>query len=235
MGENTRAILFDSGRVLNKSITGHWFVTPNFFKYVDKKKYNLIPKTKVNNAFKKAGEYISTQNFIRNEEEEFINFFEYYRVFSENLPELELSKEQLEYITRDLVFNYAKYDFFSDVYKTIPTLSERYKLAIVSDAWPSLENVFKTEGLRNYFSSFIISSQIGVTKPHELMYKSALQELKVAPNEAVFIDDNLKNCEGAKRLGIKTILLSRNLRAYVYNKFTYRDQRVIKNLYQLNL
>ena len=32
---NIKAILFDSGRVLNEPVTGHWFITPNFWKYVD--------------------------------------------------------------------------------------------------------------------------------------------------------------------------------------------------------
>lgn len=32
-----KGILFDSGRVLNESSTGHWFISPNFFKYVEQK------------------------------------------------------------------------------------------------------------------------------------------------------------------------------------------------------
>lgn len=29
-----KGILFNSARVLNESSTGHWFISPNFFKYV---------------------------------------------------------------------------------------------------------------------------------------------------------------------------------------------------------
>lgn len=35
---NIKAILFDSGRVLNQSSTGHWFISPRFFEYVDHRK-----------------------------------------------------------------------------------------------------------------------------------------------------------------------------------------------------
>lgn len=80
MSEVTKAILFDSGRVLNKPATGHWFIPPDFFKYIDRKKYNSVPIKKVKSAFKKAGRYISGQNMIRNEEEEFSYFLEYYKI-----------------------------------------------------------------------------------------------------------------------------------------------------------
>lgn len=39
-----KGILFDSGRDLNQSSTGHWFISPNFLKYVDERKYNAIDK-----------------------------------------------------------------------------------------------------------------------------------------------------------------------------------------------
>ncbi len=39
-----KAILFDSGRVLNMSSTGHWFIPPNFYKYVNKEEFLSIDK-----------------------------------------------------------------------------------------------------------------------------------------------------------------------------------------------
>lgn len=96
----------------------------------------------------------------------------------------------------------------------IPILSEKYPLAIVSDAWPSLKMVFEEAKMKAYFSSFIISSIIGVTKPDKLMYQTALNELGVNPNQAIFIDDNLRNCLGAKAIGIQVILLCRDKEQY---------------------
>ena len=93
-----------------------------------------------------------------------------------------------------------------------------------------MEGVFKKSGLRDYFSSFIISSVRGVTKPHEMMYKLALEELNVSPDEAIFIDDSIKNCDGAKELGIHSFLLCRDLRLYFYNKLTCKNHSVIRNL-----
>lgn len=195
-----KAILIDSGRVLNGPVTGHWFITPNFFNFVDEKRFKAISSKQRNTAFNKAGEYISNQPLIINEEEEYTHFLQYYRIFAKELPQLELKDAQIKSIAEDLVYNYNKYQLYKEVSEVIPELSKKYKLAVVSDARPSLENVFKKSGLRDYFSSFIISSVKGISKPHELMYKTALEELDVSPDEAIFIDDSIKNCDGAKKL-----------------------------------
>ena len=225
-----RAILIDSGRVLNGPITGHWFITPNFFKYVDKKDFYSILESKKNDAFSSAMNYISKQNLILTEEEEYGHFLEYYRIFFSKLSELKMDEEKIDVVARDLVFNYDKYKFYEDVMETIQELSQNYKLAVVSDAWPSLENIFKHARLRDYFSSFIISSQKGITKPNELMYKYALEELNVSAEETIFIDDSIKNCDGANKLGIKSFLLCRDLESYNYNKITCEKYTVIRSL-----
>ncbi|WP_010234603.1 HAD-IA family hydrolase [Clostridium arbusti] len=229
-----KAILIDSGRVLNEPVTGSWFITPNFFNYVDRKKFDSISPLQKREALSKAGEYISKQNLIVNEEEEYTHFFQYYNIFSKCLPQLKLKEEDVKSITRDLVYNYNKYAFFKDVIELIPKLSKKYKLAVVSDAWPSLENVFINANLRDYFSSFVVSSIKGVTKPDELMYKAALEELDVSAEESIFIDDSIRNCEGAIKLGIKSFVLCRDWRLYIYNKFAYRNYSIIKNLYAID-
>jgi putative hydrolase of the HAD superfamily len=227
---NIKAILIDSGRVLNGPITGHWFITPNFFNYVDEKNFKSIDSNKRKSAFNKAENYISQQKLIINENEEFIHFLEYYKIFANELPQLKLRDDQIKAIAEDLVYNYNKYEFYKEVIDIIPELSKKYKLALVSDAWPSLENVFKKSGLRDCFSSFIISSVKGITKPHELMYKTALEELNVSPNEAIFIDDSIKNCDGAKKLGIHSFVLCRDWKSYFYNRVTCKNHDVIQNL-----
>lgn len=232
--QKIRAILIDSGKVLNGPVTGSWFITPNFFNYVDKKKFDLISSSQKKKALSKAGEYISKQNLIVNEEEEYKHFFEYYDIFSKCLPQLQLKDEDVQGITKDLVYNYGKYAFFQDAVELIPKLSKEYKLAVVSDAWPSLENVFRNANLRNHFSSFIISSIKGVTKPNALMYKTALEELNVSPEEAIFIDDSIRNCDGAIKLGINSFVLCRDWRLYIYNKLTHRNYNVIRDLYAID-
>lgn len=233
---NIKAILFDSGRVLNQSCTGHWFISPQFFEYVDTKKYDGINKEKRDGAFKKAGQYINAQRFIETKEDEYEHFKKFYEIFASQLPELELKEEDIQELAKDLVYNSTKYTFFEDALTIIPELKENYKLAIVSDAWPSLKDVYEHAGLDDYFDAFVISSVIGTTKPDEKMYMKALEELNILPEEAVFIDDNLMNCKGAMKLGIKAVLLCRNKSQYCISKLWSigKGYEVINNLKQLN-
>ena len=215
---NIKAILFDSGRVLNYPSTGHWFITPNFWQYVDKTKFDNINKDKIFIAFRKADEYIMSKKSIITKEEELSHFIKLYEVFSENLPELQLTEENITSVANDLVFNASKYTFYDDALNAISKYHKKYKLAIVSDAWPSLLDVYDKNGLTHYFDAIVISSLIGTTKPDPKMYLTALRELNIEPQEAVFVDDSLKNCFGAIEVGINAVLLCRDKRAYVSSK-----------------
>jgi putative hydrolase of the HAD superfamily len=208
--KNLKAILFDSGRVLNDPRTGNWFVPPNFHKYVDKNKFELLDEKLIQMAFYKAIKFLEAKNIILTEEEEFEHFIEFYRILSSELPDLELNETNIIEVARDTVFNDEKFLFYEDVFEVITQLSKSYKLGVVSDTWPSLERVFKNAGLREYFSTFVMSSKIGIVKPDELMFTTALSELNIKPEEVIFIDDNIKNVEGAIKLGMQGILMIRD-------------------------
>ena len=213
-----KAVLFDSGRVLNGPVTGHWFITPNFWDYVDKAVFESIESSKIQVAFREADKYINTQKLITTKEIELECFIKFYEVFSNSLPELNLTKDKINLIANDLVYNPEKYVFYDDALEMIPELSKQYKLGIVSDAWPSLLDVYDKNNVTQYFGSIIISSIIGASKPDSKMYVTALKELDVSPDEAVFIDDSLKNCLGAEAVGIQSYWLCRDKKQYTLNK-----------------
>lgn len=233
--QNIDAILFDSGKVLNAPQSGHWFITPNFFILVNKSTFDGISMEKRNRAFSLAGDYLNSIAVISTKEEEYEHFRKYYDIFSKALPELQLQDEATNGLAKDLVYNTEKYKFYEDAIHIIPILYNKYKLAVVSDAWPSLKDVFVNAGFDSYFSSFVISSVIGVTKPNEKMYLSALNELSVSPDKAVFIDDNLNNCMGAKKLGIKAVLLCRDKKYFMVQKILSigKGYKVIQSLNEL--
>jgi putative hydrolase of the HAD superfamily len=204
-----KAILFDSGRVLNGPRTGNWFLAPKFFDYVNRDVFESYPDELINSAFQKGMDYLMSKNLIVSEEEELEHFCQLYRLFLFELPGIGISENEIRKIAEDTVLNDEKFYFYEDVIEVIPRLRQKYVLGVVSDTWPSLDRVFKNIGLREYFSTFVMSSVLGVTKPHELMYMTALQELGLRPEEALFIDDNVGNLEGAESLGIQTLLMLR--------------------------
>jgi putative hydrolase of the HAD superfamily len=214
---------------------GHWFIPPLFFDYVDREMFQKVSKSRREKAFSRARDYISEQVFIKTEEEEYVHFCVFFRILFDQLPEFEMTEERCDLIAKDMVYNKAKYTFYEDVPDFLMSASQQYPLAIVSDAWPSLDGVYKQAGLRSFFKSFIISSQEGVTKPHERMYSRALEALGVEAHEALFIDDNLKNCHGAKKLGIATVLICRDFLPYLFYKLTCREHRVVSSLKAVKL
>lgn len=233
--KNIKAILFDSGRVINGPVTGHWFITPNFWEYVDKSVFDSLDKSKIAHAFAEADKYIVTQKLMTTKDEEYQHFIKFYEIFSSRLPELKLTSEAIENIAKDLVFNPKKYSFYDDALEVVPKLKGKYKLAIVSDAWPSLLDVYEENNMTSYFDSIVISSFLGTSKPDSKMYNTALQELNVKPEEAIFIDDSLINCMGAMTVGINTFLFCRNKQAYFTEKIKSigKGYKVINDLNQL--
>ncbi len=225
-----KGLLIDSGGVLNGPITGHWMIPPRFFEFVDKEAFDRIPREIRRGAFRKAMDYIVTIDKMDSMDEEYEHFYNHYCILFENLDGIDVSNEIIRLIADDLVYNDKKYRFYDDVLKNIPKLSNKYSMAVVSDAWPSLQNVFDVVNFKQYFDSFIISCEVGVTKPHSMMYESALEDLNLKPDEVVFIDDRIRNCNGAKNAGIKnTILMCRSRKVYYYMKLIQRRHRVVKN------
>jgi len=204
-----KAILFDSGKVLNYPATGHWFISPHFYEVVDKDIFQKINSKKVQYAFQSANQYMDSIKSIQDKEQELIHFTKFYSIFSDCLPALKLSKAKINFLAEDLVYTPTKYTFYEDVFSVIPVLKETYQLGIVSDAWPSLLDVYEHAGLKKYFSTIIISSVLGTQKPDKRMYEAALESLCVNPQEAIFIDDSIQNCVGAAKVGIKPYLLCR--------------------------
>lgn len=92
-------------------------------------------------------------------------------------------------------------------------LSERYKLAIVSDAivtpgW-CLRDLLELHGVRKYFHGFAFSDEVGHSKPHRDMFASAAKQLDVPINSMVHIGDRQQNdIEGPHAIGMRAILFT---------------------------
>jgi putative hydrolase of the HAD superfamily len=61
--------------------------------------------------------------------------------------------------------------------------------------------------LNRYFSNIILSYKIGARKPGRLIYTQALEVARLKPEECMFIADEISDLEGAREIGIKTLLV----------------------------
>ncbi|MGA9141276.1 MAG: HAD family hydrolase [Methanocella sp.] len=101
------------------------------------------------------------------------------------------------------------------IYPTVrPALDQirkGYRLGIVSNAQeaftlPELD----LYSLRPYFETIVLSSQVGVKKPNSKIFQTALDNLKLEPQNVAFVGNDLfADILGAGKLGMKTIYVGR--------------------------
>jgi len=97
---------------------------------------------------------------------------------------------------------------FPHTEEVLAQMKTRYRLAVVSDAQSAYGlPELRAAGLADYFGSVIISGDYGYRKPDQRLFQAALTQLKVRPEEAIFIgNDRFRDVHGARQVGMKTIL-----------------------------
>jgi putative hydrolase of the HAD superfamily len=86
------------------------------------------------------------------------------------------------------------------------------RLAIVSNAASHSERLLDRFGFRDRVSATAMSWSVGVLKPDPLIYRTALGALGVVPGEAAYVGDGGDGeLRGARRLGLRTVLVERGL------------------------
>jgi putative hydrolase of the HAD superfamily len=92
--------------------------------------------------------------------------------------------------------------------ETLRELSARFRLGIISNFYGNLDHVCLETGLAPLMSVLIDSACVGFMKPDPRIFQAALTQLRLDPQEAVFVGDSLpRDMKGAKGLGIPHIWL----------------------------
>jgi putative hydrolase of the HAD superfamily len=87
-----------------------------------------------------------------------------------------------------------------------------YRIALVADGRvASFRNIFRELGLEHVFEAWVISEELGVEKPDQRMFRTAMERMglrEMDTGRIVMVGNNLKrDILGANRLGIRSILL----------------------------
>ena len=91
-------------------------------------------------------------------------------------------------------------------------LGPEYKLGIIANQLPGLEERLKDFGILDYFSAIFSSAEFGLAKPDPAIFRLALQKTNCLPHQAIMIGDRLDNdIVPAKRIGMKTIWIKQGL------------------------
>ena len=98
---------------------------------------------------------------------------------------------------------------FDLVYKLAEELkSKGFKLAVLSNTIEAHAEILREEGLYSPFEYLFLSHELGMRKPDTHIFRHALQIMEVLPAETIFIDDDPKNVEAAKSIGIHGMVFS---------------------------
>lgn len=61
-------------------------------------------------------------------------------------------------------------------------------------------------GLSRFLDWTFVSCETGLRKPDSRCYAAVLRELDVTADQCVFVDDHVRNCEAARKIGIRSVV-----------------------------
>ncbi|NCB37535.1 MAG: HAD family hydrolase [Erysipelotrichia bacterium] len=98
---------------------------------------------------------------------------------------------------------------FPEVMNVLNALKPMFRLALVSDAQPCFAfPEIEALGLGNCFDPVVISASYGFRKPDSRLFAKALEQMDLAPDEAVYIgNDMFRDIFGAQQCGLKAVYI----------------------------
>jgi putative hydrolase of the HAD superfamily len=104
----------------------------------------------------------------------------------------------------------AQVTIYADTIATLADVRGRgMKIGLVSNTvWPGSLHKEDLErfGIIDFFDHLLFSADVGIRKPHPQIFQTALEALKVAPHEAVFVGDRVpEDVAGAMRVGMRGV------------------------------
>ncbi|MGD1994051.1 MAG: HAD-IA family hydrolase, partial [Anaerolineae bacterium] len=106
---------------------------------------------------------------------------------------------------------YADMDLDPRLLAAARSLQDRYRVALLTNAYPGhAESVHERHGFdpREVFDVYINSAEVKLAKPDPAIYELVLDRLGVAPSEAIFLDDTVRNIDAARAMGMHGIVVA---------------------------
>lgn len=106
---------------------------------------------------------------------------------------------------------------FEDTYQVLETLSDKYRLYLLSNIATPYKECFHNLNLDRWIKEPVFSCDIGFRKPQPEAFRHVLDLAGAKPTDAVMIgDSHHSDYEGAKNAGIRPILKDRSLTEIMY-------------------
>lgn len=94
-----------------------------------------------------------------------------------------------------------------EMVKLIEGLRGQYRVAMLTNAIvPFFRQVTAKHDLERLFDTILVSSEEGLAKPDPAFYTLLVKRMAARAEDCLFIDDNEINLDGARSVGMKTLL-----------------------------
>ncbi len=88
-------------------------------------------------------------------------------------------------------------------------LSADFRLGIISNNYGNLAAICRQIGLADLMEVLVDSARVGAVKPDPVIFRRALAQMDVRPEEAVMVGDSLaRDIRGARAVGMRAVWLS---------------------------
>ena len=205
-----KGIPFDSGDTLVHPIGGKWWPGAYFHEILNNHNIRGLSWNRMEHALEEGIRYLDDHHHLMTVDEERDQFRTFYRILLEHLGLRNPDTSLISALAHARV-DEIDFELFNDTPAALERLYEQgFSLGIVSDAWPSLERKYRLLDLRKYFKTFVISAQVGCTKPDRKIFGRAIAEMKLPPEKLLFVDDDPHYVKEAIGLSLNGILMVRS-------------------------
>lgn len=165
-------------------------------------------------AFDLVGVLVNERDIVLSSEEEKLE-----RLFGPNLSDEDYLKKATEIVcngknivnTTEVLINKLYKVKDKDIFKKIKKINSKVKVVIATNHVSFVKDFINNNFDTNYLDDLIISAEINRIKPNLDFYEFILNKYKINATELLFLDDNIKNINGANVLGIKTIRVEKSI------------------------
>lgn len=178
-------------------------------------------------AFDLVGVLVNEKDIVLSSEEEKLE-----RLFGPNLSNDDYLKKAKEIVcneknivnTTEVLINKLYKVKDKDIFKKIKKINSKVKVVIATNHVSFVKEFINSHFDINYLDDLIISAEINRIKPNLDFYEFILDKYKINANELLFLDDNIENVNGAKKLGIQTIKVEKNNNLVSEIEFYIKDK-----------
>ena len=144
------------------------------------------------------------------------------RMFGSNINDSDYLMEARKLIDKDSILMRTTEELIDKLYKVkddnlFKKIKRKYnnvKIIIATNHVSFVRNFIGENLGVDYLDDVLISAEIHKVKPNSDFYNHILDKFDLKPEELLFIDDNIDNIDGAKRLGINTIKVNKGTNLY---------------------